>query len=698
VKSLWNDDAAEECARSCAGEERDVALCIYSARLLGSERRLVLHGGGNVSVKVPALTLFGETATVLRMKGSGADLRTLAPDGLPALEHAALVRLRELPRLDDAEMARALRRAKLDPSAREPSVETLLHAFLPHRFVDHTHADALLEISNQPGGAELMRAALGDGVAVIPWVRPGFALANAAVEAHARAAGCSAIAVCHHGLFTFADDARAAYERMIELVDRAEKFVAERTAKARAVPAASAPPAVELAASVLPTVRGALAAAHDGPLGRTWQRVIAECRDGPEPAAFSLRDGAAELVRRGPLTPDHVIRTKSEYLYLTRAQAADAAQCRSAVARFTEGYARYYAAHHERIPDCPPMLDPRPRVVVVEGLGVLAFGADKRAAVIAADIAEQTLSAIARASALGSYTPLAPEHVFDMEYWPLELAKARAAPPALLAGQIALVTGAGGAIGYGIAGALLDAGAHVVLTDVSQPRLSAVQGELARAHSAERIATITADVTSLDDVARVFALCRGTFGGVDIVVPNAGIAHVARLADLQPEDLRRALDVNVIGTSNVLKLAAKVFAEQGTGGSVIIQSSKNVFDPGAGFGAYSASKAAVHQLGKIAALEFAPLGVRVNMINADAVFGDDVIKSGLWEQIGDERMRARGLDPEGLRAYYRDRSLLKVSVLPAHVGQAVVFFAAGTTPTTGATLPVDAGIPGAFPR
>jgi NAD(P)-dependent dehydrogenase (short-subunit alcohol dehydrogenase family) len=265
------------------------------------------------------------------------------------------------------------------------------------------------------------------------------------------------------------------------------------------------------------------------------------------------------------------------------------------------------------------------------------------------------------------------------------------------AGRVALVTGGGGAIGHGIADALLGAGAHVVLTDVDASRLTAAVDLLRTTHGKSTVASTVADVTDAAAVRELFAFAARTFGGVDIVVPNAGVAHVASLADMDPERFRRVVDVNLTGTMLVLRESARWFALQGTGGDVVVQASKNVFDPGASFGAYSASKAGVHQLGKVAALEFAALGVRVNMVNADAVFGD-AVRSGLWAEVGPDRMRARGLDAAGLERFYTERSLLKVRVLPAHVGEAVVFFASGRTPTTGATLPVDGGIPGAFPR
>jgi NAD(P)-dependent dehydrogenase (short-subunit alcohol dehydrogenase family) len=285
-----------------------------------------------------------------------------------------------------------------------------------------------------------------------------------------------------------------------------------------------------------------------------------------------------------------------------------------------------------------------------------------------------------------------------MEYWSLQQKKLDRMPPFALQGQVAVVTGGGGAIGLGIADRLLTAGAAVAISDIDKKTLNKVFSVLAGKHGEDRIEKILCDVTRYESVERAFMEISGRFGGIDILVPNAGVAHVAKVEDLDADKFRQVIDVNLIGTFNTIKASIPVFRRQGTGGNIVVVSSKNVFDPGASFGAYSASKAGAHQISKIAALELAELGVRVNLVNPDAVFGDDDVPSKLWELVGPERMKSRGLDPEGLKEYYRQRNLLKVSVKAEHVGNAVVFFAAEETPTTGATLPIDGGIPAAFPR
>ena len=336
---------------------------------------------------------------------------------------------------------------------------------------------------------------------------------------------------------------------------------------------------------------------------------------------------------------------------------------------------------------------------MVAGVGIIALGFTRKEARIAADIAEHTLQVKLLANAAGEYGPISESHIFDMEYWPLQQKKLGRTPALPLQGQIAVITGAGGAIGLGIADRLLAAGSAVVISDIDESSLKKVYSHLAKKYEASLIESVLFDVTDYQAVEKAFQEISYRLGGLDILVPNAGVAHVARIEELDPQKFDRVISVNLKGTFNAIKAAIPIFRRQGTGGNIVVVSSKNVFDPGAAFGAYSASKAAAHQISKIAALELADLGVRVNLVNPDAVFGDEEVPSKLWELIGPDRMKSRGLDPQGLKEYYRQRNLLKVQVTPEHVGNAVVFFALEASgATTGATLPVDGGIPAAFPR
>ncbi|MCK5943878.1 MAG: SDR family NAD(P)-dependent oxidoreductase, partial [Planctomycetes bacterium] len=430
------------------------------------------------------------------------------------------------------------------------------------------------------------------------------------------------------------------------------------------------------------------------PTGATFERVVADARVADDLAAFGLHERAPALCASNPITPDHVIRTKGHYLHLSSEDWQSPDRVRRLVAEFEVGYRAYYDRSARRISP-QHMHAPKPVVAVLAGVGVVALHPSRKGARIAADIAEHTLRVKAAAHALGEFVALTDDELAEMEYWPLELAKLGSKQAPELQGQVALVTGAAGAIGAGICEVLLERGACVLATDVDAPRLESVRQRL---RGGERLHAVVADLTAVDDVARVFAECAAVFGGVDCVVPNAGVAHVRSLEEMDHATFQRVLDVNTTGTMLVLQQAARTFRAQRTGGSVVLQASKNCFAPGARFGAYSASKAAALQLGRIAALELAELAVRVNIVNADAVFGDDDVPSQLWAEVGPDRMKARGLDAQQLRDYYRERSLLKVPVTPRHVGEAVAWFAAQRTPTTGAVLPVDGGLPEAFPR
>ncbi|MFQ5698129.1 MAG: bifunctional aldolase/short-chain dehydrogenase [Myxococcota bacterium] len=698
MQSEWSDAEAQHFVERCADVGREVALRVYTSRLIGREPDLVLHGGGNTSLKGRGRDACGHEIDVIYVKGSGWNLASIEPAGLPALDLAALRRLRELEALDDETMVAELRRALLDPvKAPNPSVETLLHAFLPQRFVDHSHADAILVLTNQPDGAARIRAVFGDRVAFVPYVMPGFELAVRAAEALEKAPEVDGLVLEKHGLFSFGEDARTSYERHVALVDRAERAV-EGEIEGRRPLDARPVVAMRSAGEVAPLVRGALAEPTGDP-DRPWRRWILEHRSSGEIAHFAASEQAEALCAAPPITPDHVIRTKGRYLWLARPPYNDeedlAEALRASVAAYRSDYREYFERNQRRTGRALQMLDPTPRVVVLPGVGLFALGETRRAARIAADIAEHSIRAWTRAAMIGHYQGIREAELFDMEYWSLEQAKlARGGPRPPLSGCVALVTGGAGAIGEGIARRLLHSGATVTLVDRDGERLAGTRERLAD----ERCETFECDVSDAIELARAFEQSAALFGGVDLVVANAGIAEAGRLEDLEPERFERALQGNTTGTFLTLREALRQLRRQGTGGDIVLISTKNVFAPGAGFGAYSASKAGAHQLARIAALEGAEIDVRVNAINADAVFGGPDNRSGLWEQVGPERARARGLTVEELEEFYRRRNLLRARVTPEHVGDAVVFLAGRSTPTTGAVLPVDGGLPEAFPR
>jgi rhamnose utilization protein RhaD (predicted bifunctional aldolase and dehydrogenase)/NAD(P)-dependent dehydrogenase (short-subunit alcohol dehydrogenase family) len=702
MEDLFKEEAAAECIRTYSASPQELALRVYTSRLIGSNRNLVLHGGGNTSVKLKIKNIFGEEINVLFVKGSGLDLATIEPDGFVGLELDPLQKLKRLQALSDKEMAEQLNLHRINTQSPLPSVETLLHAFLPRKYIDHTHADSVLILTHLEPGHRLLKSALGRKIAVVEYVTSGFPLAKAVGAQIERNPDIEAVIVLHHGIFTFADDAKTAYENMIRYVTRAETYI-QKKIKNRPLVAPRKEmrrlPDIEPARlRCAQIIRGACA--HPGSDGRLI-RYLVDTRSSAELVAASLADEAPAMCSSGVLTPDHVIRTKNAMVYLDNvAEQNDELKQKvhRAVKTYIENYRHYFENQIKSKKISRGILDPYPVLFLVAGLGLFAVAKTCNEARIAADIGEHTIRAKLRANAIGKYLPTTESHIFDMEYWDLQQQKLSQPTALPLVGQVAVITGAGGAIGCGIADRLLAAGAAVAISDIDPVRLKKIYSLLREKYAGSRLQRYALDVSDIQAVEIVYSeICR-TYGGIDIIVPNAGIARVAKIKDLDPDIFDQVLAVNLKGTFTVIKAAIPIFERQGTGGNIVVISSKNVFDPGAAFGAYSASKAAAHQIAKIAALELAEMGVRVNMINPDAIFGDDIVGSKLWEVVGPERMKSRGLDPSGLQEYYRQRSLLKTPVLAEHVGNAVVFFASELTPTTGATLPVDSGNPAAFPR
>ncbi len=702
MENLYNEDDSKTFIKKYSSWPEELAARVHTSRLLGSESTLVLHGGGNTSVKLRQQGITGENTSVIYIKGSGADLSNIEPDGFSAMKLDPLKKLSILEQLSDKEMDNQLKINMADASSPLPSVEALVHAFLPHKYIDHTHSDSILILTNQKNGEDMIKEALGDKIAVLPYFMSGFPLAKGIFDLYESKPEMEAIIVLNHGIFTFGGDARKAYDRMITYVTKAEDYIKERVKNSPLTISegiVSIPENTETdAARCAQIIRGACS--HKEKYGRP-RRFYAEIRNTPDMLDLSLADNASAFCKSGVLTPDHAVRTKNHIAYIGSVPKNDddlTAVINKEIDSFKNNYQKYFLNHSAAKEGRVEMLDSYPRLFLIAGIGLIALGFTRKQAQAAADIGERTILAKLAAEPLGGYEPIADSHIFDMEYWARQLVKVTRSFTAPLQGQVAVITGAGGAVGFGVADRLLAAGAVVVVSDIDEKRLTKVYDILRARHDRSCIEKHAFDVTDYDQVAKAFENISLMAGGIDLVVPNAGIAHVATIEELDPDKLDSLLAVNLKGTFTVIKAAVPVFRRQGTGGNIVFISSKNVFDPGAAFGAYSASKAGAHQLAKIAALEMAELGVRVNMVNPDAVFGDEDVSSGLWDLVGPDRMKSRGLDAEGLKKYYRQRNLLKKRVKGEHVGNAVVFFASELTPTTGAALPVDGGNPATFSR
>jgi rhamnose utilization protein RhaD (predicted bifunctional aldolase and dehydrogenase)/NAD(P)-dependent dehydrogenase (short-subunit alcohol dehydrogenase family) len=702
MDSTWSDNEASAYVTEHGAQWGEaLALRTYTSRLIGAERGLVLHGGGNTSVKDTVVNVLGDRVPALFVKASGCDLAGIEPEEHCGLDLEHLRRLRALPELSDEAMVNELLTHRFSARGARPSIEALLHAFILPKYIDHTHADAILGLTNQRDGQRVVREALGDGVVVLDYVRPGFALAKAVAEAFEGLPGSEGMVLMKHGLLTWGETARESYERTIELVTRAEQYLSAKAGPhVRAAAVTPLAVATERYLKVAPTLRGLLAD-PTGDADRPYRRFVIRPLIAEEVLDLVDSDGGKEVALTPPLTADHLIRTKALPLWIDGPDYGDRPALReqisAAIAGYRERYDAYVERHSDRMAPGLTPFDSIPRVMLMPGLGAVCAGTDVVAADVVRDITERTLAVKARIAAMGSYEGLTEEHLFDMEYFSLQHAKLTRSDAPPLQGSVALVTGAAGAIGSAICQGLLEYGCHVAATDVASDALDSLLGEL-RPDYGNRVVGALVDVTEPESVSTAFDAATKAWGGVDVVVVNAGIAHVSSLADMDPEDFRKLERVNVEGTLHVLSEAARRFRFQATGGDVVLISTKNVFAPGARFGAYSATKAAAHQLARIASLELAEMDVRVNMVSPDAVFSHGERRSGLWAEVGPDRMRARGLDEKGLEEYYRGRNLLKAKVTATHVARAVLYFATRQTPTTGATIPVDGGLPDATPR
>jgi rhamnose utilization protein RhaD (predicted bifunctional aldolase and dehydrogenase)/NAD(P)-dependent dehydrogenase (short-subunit alcohol dehydrogenase family) len=669
MQSRWSDTDAQAHVERWAhlpGSNEDVALRVYSSRLIGRESALVLHGGGNTSVKTRLRDDTGERVDVLCVKGSGWDLADIEPPGLPAVRLATLQALRGLPAMSDEAMVNAQRTRLLDAGAPNPSVETLLHAFLPAKFIDHSHADAILAIVDQPEAERLCRELFGDRLALVRYVMPGFALAKLAAEVAEANPQAEGLLLLQHGLFTWGATARESYERHVHAVDTAERFLAAaRTGE----PAESSPTTVDFV-DLAPRLRGALA-------GSSERRYFLHLRRSPAIRRFVDRREAADWSQRGPITPDHVIRTKPVPLLLEPGRELGP-QVDEFRTRYRAYVDRQAAARPERT--ITP-LDPDPRVVLVPGLGLIGVGNSAKAASIAADLYEHTIQVITDAEAVGRYQALPESDLFDMEYWSLEQAKLGAQRPRPLEGRIVYITGAARGIGAATARAFAGAGATLYLVDREADELEPLARSLGAAWQ-------SLDVRDEAAVAESIAACVARWGGLDGVVSNAGIAPQSAIADCPAELLHESFAVNLFAHQWVAAHAFRVLRRQGMGGFLLFNASKAAFNPGPEFGPYAIPKAALIALTKQYALEGGAFGVRANAVNADRI-RTSLLSLGDLEQ----RAKARGLE---LDAYFRS-NLLGREVSADDVAAAFLHLALASS-TTGCVLTVDGGNIAASPR
>lgn len=651
MKSAWNDATAKEIGDDLLG------MRVYTSRLLGGNEDLVLHGGGNTSVKIRETNIFGEEEDILYVKGSGWDLATIEKPGFSPVKLDALYKLAELDELSDMDMVKYQRMAMTNPSAPNPSVETILHGIIPYTFVDHTHTDAVVVITNAPNGRKRIEDLYGPNMLIVPYVMPGFILAKTIYEMTRDVDWdkLEGMVLLSHGVFTFDHDAKKSYEKMIDIVTKAENYLeAEGANLIKESEAANIDP-VKLA-----QLRKRISSLWGKP-------VLSRLSSKPAQVAFSNLSNVGDITGRGPLTPDHIIRTKRTPIVVSDDQQGD-------LDKYVDDYNVYFKDHNK---EDLTRLDPAPRWGVWPGYGTLAFGPSVKHVSIIEDISRHTCKGIYQAEQMGGWNALPKQDLFDVEYWSLEQAKLKKGGKALpMQGQIALVTGAASGIGKACVEGLLAQGATVTALDIN-PNVSEVFPQ-------KNVLAIACDVTDDAAVGNAIAETVKQFGGLDLLVTNAGIfTKSAKIADMEEDLWAKSLAVNLTSHQRLLTQCMP-YLELGVNPAVVIIGSKNVPAPGPGASAYSVAKAGLTQLGRVAALELGAKGIRVNIIHPNAVYD-----TAIWtDEVLTKRAEHYGLTVEE----YKTNNVLKVEVSSHDVANLAVSMLGDTfSKITGAQVPIDGG-------
>ena len=682
MKSGWSDkDAQEFIARYASqgnnkGVNADLAVRTYTTRLLGSDPKMVLHGGGNTSVKTTVKDQLGDDVDVICIKGSGWDMGVIEPAGLPAVRLEPLRKLRKLDKLSDEDMVNYQRINLLDSSAPNPSVETLLHAFLPHKFIDHVHSTAVLALTDQPDNKALVHEVYGDRVAYVPYTIPGFALAKAVAEVFDKHPKAEGLVLLQHGIFTMGDTAEQAYGRMIEFVTMAEERL---KLQRKTLAQAKLPSNIASLPEIAPILRGAVAIEKHATAG-TAKRQLLDFRTNPQILNYVNGAELARYSQVGVVTPDHTIRTKNWPVIVPAPESGKLEQwtkdVHEAVAAYVARYHRYFEENNAKSAVKKKELDPLPRVILVPGVGMFGVGGSAKDAAIAADIAENAVAVITDAEAMGEYRSISEFDMFEVEYWSLEQAKLGKSNEKSLARQVAVITGGGSGIGAATARAMAKEGAEVAVLDRDLEAAKAVAKKIGG-----KALAVECDVTQPQSIRAAFDAVVSAFGGVDIVVSNAGEAWQGTIGEVDDEILRKSFELNFWAHQAVAQQATRIMQAQGTFGVLLFNTSKQAVNPGKDFGPYGLPKAATLFLVKQYALDHGKDGIRANAVNADR------IRSGLLtDDMVAARSKARGLS----EADYMAGNLLKREVTAEDVADAFVYLATATK-TTAAVVTVDGG-------
>ncbi|ABF43888.1 MULTISPECIES: bifunctional rhamnulose-1-phosphate aldolase/short-chain dehydrogenase [Deinococcus] len=685
IPNRWNDAEAPQ------GD--GLTALTYRSRLLGADRRLVNIYGGNTSTKSVEKDHLGRDVTVLWVKGSGSDIATITEQGFAGLKLDEVLPLFGREHMTDEEMTAYLERTTFEPGRPRQSIETLLHAFVPAKHVDHTHPDAIIAIACTPRGQEIVREIYGDRAAWVDYIRPGFTLSKQIGEAVRKNPRLEAVVMGKHGLVTWGNTAKESYENTLRIIREAQAYLdAHREAQPFGGARVSSVPeetAKVLLASVLPVLRGAMKGARP---------VILTVDRSPEVMAFVNSNAAAALSQVGAACPDHLVHTKRVPLFLDwtpdQGQAALLQAAREGVERFKAEYTAYFEENRH---EGDVMFSPSPRVILIPGLGMVSSGPDAQGADVSRQLYLRAIQVMQGASSLGGFVSLTAAESYAVEYWPLELYKLAQKPaPKVLEGHVALVTGAASGIGRAIARRLSQDGAHVVIADLNAEGGQQVAGEITAERGYRRAVGVPMDVTDETQVQAAYQTAILEYGGVDIVVNNAGIASSAPIEDTSLEMWNRNQSILSTGYFLVAREAFRILKAQGTGGNLVFIGSKNALAAGKNAAAYSAAKAAEIHLARCLAEEGGAAGIRVNSVLPDSVLSGSAIWDGKWRA---ERAATYGIREDQLEEFYRQRNTLKVNILPEDIAEATFFFATpAASKTTGGILTVDGGVPLAYVR
>ncbi len=686
MKNLWNEKKAKGL--------NELDLLIYRSNILGEDPSVTNWAGGNTSAKILEKDFRGRPITVLRVKGSGTDLRTITRQGFPGVDLEPVLDLRTRKAMTDEEMVEYLAHCLVDLNAKRPSIDALIHAFIDYPHIDHMHPDAIIALCTSRDGKSLMRKIYGDAAVWIPWLRPGFELAKQCGECVNGNPKIKAVLLGKHGLITWGATAKESYENTIAVIGDAQDFLFREMKGVKVfggqkISAVPAPDREGFAEGYLPIIRGAVSAR---------KRVVLSFDDTPDVLEFVNSRKVRDLALKGAACPDHLVSTK---LYPLVADGFDRSRpdrfsglFAEALTRYVERYERYFKAHRKA---GDVMYDPFPRIILIPGVGMVATGKDKAAADITRDIYHRTISVIRAASTVSSYVSMTPAEAFSVEYWPLEIYKMSLAPPEKsLARRVALITGGGSGIGREIARMFASEGAHVVVADINEAGAREVAAAIEQSAGKGRSMACKVDVTSEADMINAFTAAVRVYGGVDIVVANAGISSANPIEETTVDQWERQMDILGKGYFLTAREGFKVLARQGLGGSIIFIASKNALASGKNATAYSAAKAAELHLARCLADEGGKHKIRVNTVCPDAVLQGSSIWSGSWRK---ERAQAYGISPDQLEEFYRKRTILGESIYPSDIAEAVLFFASDrSAKTTGGVLTVDGGVSAAYVR